>query len=181
MNLGVQADGLAGFNGAGVMRRIRYTDPESGTDYEFLTTVRDLPPGLIALLYLLRWRIEKLFDTGKNKLQERKGWATGEVAHDIQAHFFALTHNLLVLLRGELDRVHGFRERKVEKKRAEWLEQRRETAVESDRKVQPFQAQLPKVVQMTAQFIRTLRNGILSRARWAAVLPRFQAMLNAYL
>jgi hypothetical protein len=69
----------------------------------------------------------------------------------------------------------------VEKKRAEWLEQRREIAAESERTVQPFQTQLPTVVQMTAQFIRTLRNGILSRARWAAVLPRFQAMLNSYL
>jgi len=142
------------------MRRVRYRDPETGNEYEFLTTVWDLPPGTIALLYLLRWRIEKVFDTGKNKLEETKGWATGEVAHEIQGHFFALTHNLLVLLRWNLLRNHGLREVKLEKKRARWLKKRAESAKTMNREVHPIQWKLPAIVQMSLQFIRMLRNGI---------------------
>lgn len=181
INLGIEADELVRFDGGGLMRRVRYTDPETGTLHEFLTTVRDLAPGLIAMLYLLRWRIEKVFDTGKNKLQEQKGWATGTVAHEIQAHFFALAHNLLTLLRRELERSHGIRECKVEKKRKYWMEKRAQAATKADRTVHPLQLKLPKIVQLTAQFIRTLRNGIWSKARWLKVLPLFRASSIAYL
>lgn len=181
VNQGIAANERVGFDGGGIMRRIRYTDPETGTAYEFLTTVRDLEPGLIALLYLLRWRIEKVFDTGKNKLQQTKGWATGVVAREIQGHFFALAHNLLMLLRRELDRRHGIRELKVEKKRQGWMERRAQCARDAARSIHPVQWQLPAIVQLTAQFIRTLRNGIWSKARWLTVLPHFQASLTAYL
>ena len=181
INLGIEANELVGFDGGGTMRRIRYTDPETSTSYEFLTSVRDLEPGLIALLYLLRWRIEKVFDTGKNKLQETKGWATGVVAREIQAHCFALAHNLLILLRRELHLRHGIRELKVEKKHQSSMKRRTQAAQKADRSIHPALWKLPAIVQLTAQFIRTLRNGIWSKARWHRVLPHFQASLCAYL
>lgn len=181
VNLGVLADESVGFDGSCLMRRVRYRDPETETEYEFLTTVKDMSPGAIAMLYLLRWRIEKVFDTGKNKLEETKAWATGEVAREIHGHFFSLTHNLLVLLRGRLHRDHGLREVKIEKKRSQWLKKRAQTARSSKREVHPIQWKLPPIVQMSLQFIRTLRNGIITRRRWLAVLPCFAAMLNSYL
>ena len=82
-----------------------------------------------------RWRIGKVFDTGRNKLEETKGWATGEVAQDIRTHFFALTHNLLVLLRRQLEVTTGIREEKVETKRRKALKKREIKARESGRKV----------------------------------------------
>src|ERR1019366_6059903 len=103
------------------MRLIQYADPETGICYQFLTTDMELRPGVIAWLYLLRWRIEKVFDTSKNKLEETKAWATGEVARQIQGHFLALTHNLLVLLRGFLASDFGIREEKLEDKRSRHL------------------------------------------------------------
>ena len=57
VNEGVEADLLVGFEGTCMMRMVHYRDPETGTAYEFLTSVMDLEPGLIALLYLTRWRI----------------------------------------------------------------------------------------------------------------------------
>jgi hypothetical protein len=137
--------------------------------------------GVHTLLYLLRWRIEKVFDTGKNKLQETKGWATGVVAREIQAHCFALAHNLLILLRRELHLRHGIRELKVEKKHQSSMNRRTQAARKADRSIHPALWKLPAVVQLTAQFIRTLRNGIWSKARWHKVLPHFQASLCAYL
>jgi hypothetical protein len=165
INHGVEADETVGFNGACLMRLVRYRDPETLELYEFLTTERTLPPGLIALMYLLRWRIEKVFDTGKNKLQETKMWATGEVAREIQAHFFALTHNLLVLLRRELDQTHGIREEKLEQKRAKALSQREQIAEAKGRTVPPVYRKLPAAVQLSVQYIRTIRNGIWAKQR----------------
>lgn len=181
VNQGVTADEAVGFDGASTMRRIRYTDPESGNEYEFLTSVMDLAPGLIALIYLLRWRIEKLFDTGKNKLEETKAWAVGPVAQEVQAHFFALTHNLLVLLRRELELSHGIREEKVEKKREQTLEKRQQRAKKAGGRVPAIQFKLPAIVQMTAQFIRALRNGILAKMRWCAALELLRAATKSYL
>ena len=92
VNVGIDADSLITFAGGRQMRLIQYADPETGDCYQFLTTDLELRPGVIAWLYLLRWRIEKVFDTSKNKLEETKAWATGEVARKVQGHFLALTH-----------------------------------------------------------------------------------------
>jgi hypothetical protein len=181
VNEGVQADLLVGFDGATLMRMVRYRDPETGSEYEFLTSVTDLEPGLIAALYLARWRIEKVFDTTKNKLEESKSWGVGPVAQEIRAHLAALSHNLLVLLRRQLERVHGIREEKVERKREEQTRQRNTRAAAAGRKVAPTQKLLPTVVQLTAQYIRTLRNGILTGMRWARALELLRATTKSYL
>ncbi len=107
--------------------------------------------------------------------------ATGAVAQEIQAHFFALTHNLLVLLRNHLEQTQGIREVKVEQKRQRGLETRRERAAAAGRQVSWFQDRLPAVVQLTAQFIRTLRNGILTKRRWIDVLPLLRRSMESYL
>jgi hypothetical protein len=146
-----------------------------------LTSVTDLEPGLIAMLYLARWRIEKVFDTTKNKLEETKSWAVGEVAQDIRAHLVALCHNLIVLLRRHLDRTHGIREEKVEQKREVQTQQRKSRAAAAGRKIAPAHKLLPTVVQLTAQFIRTLRNGILIGMRWARALELLRTATKSYL
>jgi len=181
VNQGVSCDEWIGFANSCLMRRVRYVDPESGIEYEFLTTVKDLAPGLIALLYLLRWRIEKIFDTGKNKLEEKKAWATGTVAHEIQAHFMALTQNLMLLLREDLRTDEGIVEVKVEQKRMQALKERTKRATAAGRSVAVIQKLLPAIVQLTAQFIRTLRNGILTDMRWADALPHLRRSMETYL
>jgi hypothetical protein len=58
------------------LRLIMYQDPLTGTVYEFLTNEPDLPPGVIVELYHRRWEAEKVFDEVKNKLGQKKAWAT---------------------------------------------------------------------------------------------------------
>jgi hypothetical protein len=181
VNAGVEADELVGFDGAMTMRLIRYRDPETGTQYEFLTSVEDLAPGLIAMLYLARWRIEKVFDTTKNKLEESKGWAVGLTAQEMRAHLVALTHNLLMLFRERLGREHGLKEEKVERKHADQLRDRQEKAQAVGRQVAPIQGFLPAVVQLTSQFVRAVRNGILGQMGWKAILRNLRAAMSAYL
>ena len=181
INQGVQTDEKVSFNGRDPMRLIRYLDPETGYLYEFLTTVMDLPPGLVAFLYLMRWRIEKVFDTSKNKLQEKKSWATGSVAQNIQTHLIALTHNLLVIFREKLRRDHGIQEVKIERKRQKAIEVRREAAVKVGRLLPSFHDLVPTVIQLSAQYIRVLRNGILTSRRWLDSLRSFRRAMEIYL
>jgi hypothetical protein len=97
VNRGVEADEMAGYAYA-YLRRIVYRDPASGERFVFVTTDQSLRPGVIALLYALRWQIEKAYDVFKNKLHQQKAWANGFIAAQAQAHLIALTHNLLTLL-----------------------------------------------------------------------------------
>ncbi len=181
MNLGVESDERVTFDGGHVMRLIHYIDPETGTSYHFLTTEMTLRPGVVAWLYLLRWRIEKVFDTSKNKLQETKAWATGQTARCIQAHFLALTHNLLVLFRGLLAREYDLEDEKIRDRREQHLDQRQVKARAEGRQVNPLHFLMPTIIQLSVQLIRTLRNHIFAHRSFREALPRIRAMLLAYL
>jgi hypothetical protein len=181
VNVGIDTDSLVTFAGGQQMRLIQYADPETGDCYQFLTTDLELRPGVIAWLYLLRWRIEKVFDTAKNKLEETKAWATGEVARKVQGHFLALTHNLLVLFRGFLESDFGMREEKLEEKRQKQLERREKVAQTQGCELHHLHRKMPPIVQLSLQFIRTLRNQILAKVPFYKALPQIRAMLAAYL
>ena len=173
VNRGVEADDMAGYTHA-YLRRIVYRDPATGEKFVFLTTELSLRPGLIALLYLLRWKIEKAYDVYKNKLHQQKAWANGAVAAQTQAHLTALTHNLLTILLCSLEAA-GLREEKVERRAAQ---SQQEQPVE-------HQVQAQKMVrhatQLTCQFIRLVRHCLEHKTLWAAALPLFQQRLYVYL
>jgi hypothetical protein len=181
VNEGVDGDLEIRFTNGVKMRLVVYTDPETGRCYQFLTTDFDLRPGVIAWLYLLRWRIEKVFDTSKNKLQETKAWANGQVAQQIQGHFLALTHNLLILFRCLLEDEHDLREEKVERKATTALRNREEIAAKKGCHLHPLTFKLPRIVQLTAQFIRSVRNHISRRTPLRLALASLAVMLIRYL
>ena len=71
LNRGVHSDQLVS-GGAGVMiRRIVYRCPIDGALFLLLTSEMTLTPGLIVLIYKLRWDVEKVFDETKNRWLER--------------------------------------------------------------------------------------------------------------
>lgn len=173
VNRGVEADELAGYTHAS-LRRIVYRDPASGERFVFLTTVDNLRPGLIALLYRLRWKIEKTFDVLKNKLHQQKAWANGPTAAHTQAHCCALTHNLLTILLATLE-LAGIREEKIDRQQARRRDQR-----PAGQRV-PAQEMVRHAAQLTCQFIRALRHCLRYEVPWREALPLFQRRLNAYL
>jgi hypothetical protein len=173
VNRGVEADEMAGYTHA-YLRRIVYGDPASGERFVFLTTDETLRPGLVALLYLLRWKIEKSFDVFKNKLHQQKAWANGETAARTQAHLTALTHNLLIVLLATLEQA-GIREEKVEQQQATRQHARPE------RLRVPAQAMVRHAAQLTCQFIRLLRHCLAYKTPWREALPLFQCRLAVYL
>jgi Transposase DDE domain len=91
INAGVLSDDLVGTGGSSseVLRRITFFDAQNDRTFEFLTNVNDtsIAPGLLAFLYRKRWDVEKSFDEFKNKLGEKKAWATSENAKQMHVQF----------------------------------------------------------------------------------------------
>ena len=172
VNRGVEADDMAGYSSA-YLRRIVYRDPLSGERFVFLTTETSLRPGVIALLYLLRWKIEKAYDVYKNKLHQQKAWANGTVAVQTQAHLTALTHNLLTILLCTLEAA-GLREEKIERREAQQVQP-------SPTRRVPAQEMVRHATQLTCQFIRLVRHYLEHPSPWPAALPCFRRRLYAYL
>ena len=79
-----------------LLRIVRHTDSVGGESREFLTHVTDLPAGVVAELYRRRWEAENVFDEIKNRLAEKKAWASSLTAKEAQAQRVVLTHNLLL-------------------------------------------------------------------------------------
>ncbi len=171
--------GFAAFESA-AMHRVVYRDPETGRVYRFLTTLSDLEPGLIALLYLLRWRIEKVFDIFKNKLHETKAWGNGPVCQQIQSQFVCMTQNLIVLFCETLKERFQIEPLKLYKKRDKALVKRRKEARRKGRSINPILELLRIPTQFSCQLIRALRNGIRSGKRFLDDLPGFRLAMEAY-
>lgn len=173
VNRGVEADEMAGYTYAN-LRRIVYRDPATGERFVFITTELSLRPGVIALLYFLRWKIEKAYDVYKNKLHQQKAWANGPVANLAQAHLTALTHNLLTLLLVTLDSA-GVSEQKIARRNAEGA-----ARTPASHRV-PAQEMVRHALQLTCQFIRVVRHCLEHKVPWRDALPVFQRRLEAYL
>jgi len=180
INTGVLGVYLIGLDNAGTMRLIEYKSPETGELLRFVTTDEELEPGLVAWLYFLRWRIEKLFDTMENKLHETKAWASAQIAQIIQATSISMAHNLLVYLGAVLHKHAGITERKIEQKRQHDLENRSQVAAANGRSLHPFLRTLP-IVQLSLQFIRTVRNLFFRPEPLWCLLLRFRKAMEAYL
>ncbi len=160
INAGVMDDELVGTGTAGVlMRRITFHDALSSRVFEFLTNLNDssVPPGLLAFVYRMRWDIEKSFDEFKNKLGEKKAWATSATAKSMQAQFMCLSANLLHLLEHELATKEGITNKAEEARRDKRLEQAKAVAASQD-------TALPKAVRSA----RKLTQHTLKLIRWVA-------------
>jgi hypothetical protein len=173
VNRGVESDEMAGYTHA-YMRRIVYRDPASGERFVFLTTELSLRPGLIALLYFLRWKIEKAYDVYKSKLHQQKAWANGTIAVQTQAHLIALAHNLLTILLRTLESA-GVSEQKTAPCAAKRIRQQA-----ANQRV-PAQEMVRHATQLTCQFIRLVRHCLEHQTCWAVALPLFKRRLEAYL
>jgi hypothetical protein len=185
VNIGVRRFARVRFHGvAGFFLLVDYRDPETGQRYEFLSSLPDtFRPGLIAWLYLLRWKIEKLYDTFKNKLHQTKAWANSAAAAAIRPLFISMTYNLLLWLQHRLRVNFGIADEKVARKFDAHMTERTEVAFAANRTVHPLHAAtLPRrMAQMTAQFIRCVANHLFVPKPFRAILPAFREAQLVYL
>lgn len=118
---GITADELVTTVAGIALRRIRYTQPATGEEYEFLTSEFTLPPGVIVFLYLRRRDLEKVFDELKNKLAAKRAWASRPAAQIMQAQFPGLAYNLIQLFERHLAVAHQVRNYAENQRRARRL------------------------------------------------------------
>lgn len=174
VNAGVEADEHVGYSNA-MLRRVRYTDPASGEKYVFVTTCPpQIRPGLIALLYFLRWKIEKVYDVFKNKLKSRKAWGVGPTPALMHGHFMALLHNLLTVMLARLEDL-GCPEEKITARAAA-----RTATLPANHRV-PAHELVRHAHTLTCQFIRLVRHCLRAPVPWIRAQPLFRARLQAYL
>jgi hypothetical protein len=153
------------------LRLICYLDPVSGRAFEFLTNEMDLPPGVLVELYRRRWDVEKVYDELKNKLGEKKAWASGLVAQAIQAQFLALTHNLLLLYGQDLRARHDLHNQAEDKRRHQRTKQNAESCAKAGQPLSTLVLHARRATQHSVKFIRWLRHSIHDRlAEATAVL-----------
>lgn len=165
-NAGVDADELVAAGGGGaLLRRVTYTDAKGAT-YKYLTTEMKLPAWVIVLLFKARWDIEKVFDEVKNKLLERKSWASGDTAKTVHANFICLAHNLMVLLEDKIENEEGI---------SNTAERERKTGREKEAKKSGagyIATALQRFTVRSVKFVRWLRNFMYSEAPWGFALGR---------
>ncbi|TFG38611.1 MAG: hypothetical protein E4H48_10310 [Syntrophobacterales bacterium] len=180
-NAGVTGCFLLSFAGLGMAYLIEYTDPESSTEYKFITTATQLQPGEIAWLYFCRWRIEKTFDTFENDLEEGKARATGNTAQLQQAHFISRAGNFLRYIAQMLDIHHGLRDGKVVRKYQRHLEIREAAAAGKGRCLSPFLDAGRRMAKLSLQYIRCFRKHFFGKSPPETYLADFGPALRAYL
>lgn len=180
-NAGVTGCFLLSFAGLGMAYLIEYTDPESATEYKFISTATQLQPGEIAWLYFCRWRIEKTFDTFERDLEEDKAWATGNTAQLQQACFISMAGNFLRYISQMLDIHHGLRDEKVVRKYQRHLDKRQAMAAEKGRCLSPFLDASRRMAKLSLQYIRCFRKHFFKRSPPETYLADFGPALWAYL
>lgn len=161
-NRGVIADEIVATSQGVSVRRVTYRDADTGIIYHYLTNLAvNIPPGVIARLYKSRWDIEKIFDEFKNKLVEKKAWASSAIAKTQQARLLCLTHNLLTLMEQKIKDQHGVYNRAEFERRAK---RERDLHQVADRA--PRQQVCQRLSQRTVKFIRWLKNHLDLQRDW---------------
>jgi hypothetical protein len=171
INQGVTSDRVVTDRRGLRVREITFCNPSDGAVYVYLTNEMTLEPGLLALLYKTRWEIEKVFDETKTKLAEKKSWATTTTAKEMQAHFVAIVHNLLLLL-ADWHEQHGVENTAEKERRQKRLDQQKTQLQRTGRTLPLIYTLLQRFTQATFKLIRWLR------VHWHRPTPLSQALLQ---
>lgn len=183
VNQGVVRDRTGGFsNSSAMVRIIDYVHPETGEEMTFYTTLgNNLRPGLICWLYFLRWNIEKAFDCFKNALGEKKAWATGLNALQIQGHSIGIIYNFIRFLSETVQKENQTSDKKAEKKYRDHLDKRSKIAEAQHRFVHPLLYLYRPISRISAQIVRLIRNHFFSPKPLRELIPCFIHRLEWYL
>jgi len=165
-NLGIISDNLCGCHAHVSMRRIAYTDPESGKTFVFVTNEMTLPPGVIVFLYKLRWDIEKKFDFFKNGMNEKKSWSKSLAGKKQQALFLCLAHNLLSILEHLLKEKYDIIDSKCIRRRENKIKEYIKNMKDKKLPANPLIIKLRKLSKFSLQFLRTIKNKYFHFSLW---------------
>lgn len=171
LNAGILSDEQGGPSGGSMIRRVIIRSPDNGQPIAFLTNLPvSIPPGVIAQLYFMRWRIEKSFDVFKNKLAEKKSWAKSEAAKEAHAAFLVLAYNLGWLLHSKLEKEYGITDEAAHKKRNARKQELMEEAKIHDWAVPKLRQTVQAVTQLSVKYWRWIRSLLRTPTPWKQAL-----------
>jgi hypothetical protein len=170
-NAGIEADELVATSQHVSVRRIRYTHPATGEQFEFITNELTLPPGLIAFLYLRRWDLEKVFDELKNKLGADHAWASSTTAKQMQAQLLCIAHNLIKLFERKLEKEHQIANHAETQRRTKRLAQQRQQAQARGQSLPLLVQTHQRLTQTSVKLYRWLRAYFFSPLPLIDLLP----------
>lgn len=175
-NCGVKEDRRVLTRDGQQLRLICFVDRLTDQTHEFLTNEMDLPPGVLAELYRRRWDVEKVFDELKNKLGQKKAWGSGLVAKETQAQFAVLTHNLLLLYEGALEKRHGVENQAEDKRRSQRTTQTVHAATQKRIRLPSLLLPARRATQRSVKFIRWLRQCLRDQLAEAPAVLRLKLL-----
>ena len=181
LNTGVISDEQGAPGGGHMIRRITSISPDNGEHLVFLTNLpASVPPGVIAQLYFLRWRIEKSFDVFKNKLHERKSWAKSESAKEAHAGFLVLSYNLGWQLHQELEKEEGLKNVTNEKKQAKRQEALETRAKNLGEILPKLRRGIQAATQLSVIYWRWIRSEFRIPTPWANALSNLRLIYEVF-
>jgi Transposase DDE domain len=158
------------------MRVVRFYDVTTGELFEYVTSLTDrsIPPGVIVQLYRMRWDIEKSYDVIKNKIHEKKAWATTANAKTIQAKLITITYNLMLLFESEIEESEGIKNEAEDKRRNARVEKLKEEVKQKGEVLPELYLKLIRVTQVSVKFVRWLRYEVLGMTSDNLALERLR-------
>lgn len=176
INQGVTGDFLWATSCGVQMRVVRFYDVTTGEHFEYVTSLTDrsIPPGVIVQLYRMRWDIEKSYDVIKNKIHEKKAWATTANAKTIQAKLITITYNLMLLFEGEIEESEGIKNEAEDKRRNARVEKLKEEVKQKGEVLPELYLKLIRVTQVSVKFVRWLRYEVLGMTSDNLALERLR-------
>ena len=175
-NAGVRSDLTVRSREGHLLRWVIYHDALTGELYEFLTNEPDLPPGVLVELYRRRWEAEKVFDQLKNKLGQKKAWATSLLAKQTQALMATITHHLLILYEQALERRHGVRNTAEDDRQERRIEAALWDCSASRLTVAALVLEARRATQRSVKFIRWLRHALRRRLAEAVAVAHLKTL-----
>ena len=179
INAGVISYDLVGCSAGISIQRVIYQCPVTKKKFSFITSLSNIPPGMIAYLYKTRWDIEKIFDQVKNKLAEKKAWATSIVAKNMQAQFICITHNLLLLMEKHLQ-DHGIEDHNENKRRSQRLDRSLSRCTINKSKLPVFFKTVKRPTERSVKFIRWIRNHLYLNTSWVRAVASLRRIYAVF-
>ena len=181
VNANIISDQQVGHSYGTMIRRITYRDPISDNIYKFITNVMDLPPGLIAYIYKVRWDIEKTFQQFKSNYKEKKAWAKSFEAKSVQANFLCIVYNLMLIIEDKVETEEGIVDQKIIQKQKKRILENMEILKDKNLTINPMILSLKKSVMRSCQFIRLIEIVFDDFTSWSTFIVKLRPRMEAYL
>lgn len=119
-----------------------------------------------------------MFDVFKNKLEEKKSWATSETAKIMQTTFICLAHNLALLLSNHIEKKNGVAYEYDKKRKEKKLIQKQEKLKRIGLSFPSTWSLCLRTSQLSIKFYRWLRAHFRLNVSWDDAIGKLRALYS---